>query len=144
MKSKLISIPYTVGIIKPHIACLEDKVEEIYKILEEHNFEVFTQKRKILSREETLNLFYPHRKKDFYPEIEEHMLTADSIVFLLINKVDKVYDMEREMEVKLESPIARWKQLIGNKDPEVATTEEPLKGKMEKNVETGELEEGPK
>jgi len=41
MKSKLISIPYTVGLIKPHIALLDDKVDEIYKILDEQNFEVF-------------------------------------------------------------------------------------------------------
>jgi hypothetical protein len=39
---------------------------------------------------------------------------------LLINKVDKVYDPEKEMDVKLESPITRWKQLIGDKNPEFA------------------------
>lgn len=144
MKSKLISIPYTVGIIKPHVAMQEDKVDEIYRILDRHNFEVFTQKRKILSREETLNLFWPHRKREFYNEIEEHLLTAESIIFLLINKIDKVYDMEREMEVKLESPIVRWKELIGHKDPAEAGNQEPLKGEFSKNEETGELEEGEK
>ena len=41
MKSKLISIPYTVGIIKPHIALREDKVEEITRLLDQHNFEIF-------------------------------------------------------------------------------------------------------
>lgn len=50
------------------------------------------------------------------------MLTAESIILLLINKVDKVFDPEREVEVKLESPIVRWKQLIGDKSPEVAKT----------------------
>ena len=41
MKSKLIAIPYTIGIIKPHIALKDDKVEEIMKTLDQNNFEVF-------------------------------------------------------------------------------------------------------
>ena len=41
MKSKLISIPYTVGIIKPHVALEENKVNELYKLIDEHNFEIF-------------------------------------------------------------------------------------------------------
>ena len=48
------------------------------------------------------------------------MLTAESIVFLLINKVDTVWSEEAGMDVKLESPIVRWKRLIGHKDPEDA------------------------
>jgi hypothetical protein len=54
------------------------------------------------------------------------MTTADSIVLLLINKVDTVWSEEKQEDVKLESPIVRWKQLIGNKDPDAAKTEEPL------------------
>ena len=41
MKSKLISIPYTVGIIKPHIALNGEKVSEIHDLLDKHNFEIF-------------------------------------------------------------------------------------------------------
>jgi len=41
MKSKLISIPYTVGIIKPHVALKDDLVDEIFQILDKQNFEVF-------------------------------------------------------------------------------------------------------
>ena len=37
------------------------------------------------------------------------MLTADSIVLLLINKVDEVWNEEVGEDVKLESPIVRWK-----------------------------------
>ena len=120
MKSKLISIPYTVGIIKPHIALQENKVDEIYKTLDTQNFEVFHSMKKILTREEVLNLFYQYRTREFYGEIEEHMLTAESIVLLLINKVDTVFDTQKEMDIKLESPIVRWKRLIGDKNPEVA------------------------
>ena len=109
------------------------QLDEIYKKLDQHNFEVFHQKRKILSKEEILNLFYSYKNKDFYQEIEEHMMTADSIVLLLINKVDTVWSDEKQEDVKLESPIVRWKELIGNKDPEAARAEEPLPSFMEPN-----------
>ena len=137
MKSKLISIPYTVGIIKPHIALQEEKVEEIYKSLDKHNFEVFHSLKKIMSKEEVLNLFYKYRTRDYFSEIEEHMLTADSIVLLLINKVNLIYDPSLEMEVKLESPIVRWKELLGDKSPEVANKQEPVAGLKVMNVESG-------
>lgn len=105
-------------------------------ILDQHNFEVFHQKRKILSKEEIINLFYDYQHRDYYNAIQEHMMTADSIVLLLINKVDKVWDEEKQEDVKLESPIIRWKKLIGNKDPEVAKTEEPIHGVKIPNPET--------
>ena len=56
-----------------------------------------------------MNLFYNFKHRDFYPEIEEHMMTAESIILLLINKVEKVYDEKSGEDVKLESPIVRWK-----------------------------------
>ena len=64
------------------------------------------------------------------------MMTAESIVLLLINKVDKVWDEEKQEDVKLESPIVRWKNLIGNKDPEVAKTEDPLPAGKVPNPDT--------
>ena len=54
------------------------------------------------------------------------MLTSESVIMLLINKVDTVYDPEREIEVKLESPIVRWKELLGDKNPENAKAQEPV------------------
>lgn len=69
MKSKLIAIPYTIGIIKPHIAVKDDKVNEIMTLLDQNNFEVFHQKKKILAREEILNLLYPYRNASYFPEI---------------------------------------------------------------------------
>ena len=64
------------------------------------------------------------------------MLTAESIIMLLINKVDKVWDAEKELDVKLESPIARWKELLGDKNPETAKTQEPVQALKEMNDET--------
>lgn len=58
MKSKLIAIPYTIGIIKPHLALKDDKVNEVRQTLDANNFEIFHEKRKILAKEEVLNLFY--------------------------------------------------------------------------------------
>jgi nucleoside diphosphate kinase len=52
-------------------------------------------------------------------------MTAESIVMVLINKVESVYDESKEEDVKLESPIIRWKNLIGNRDPNEAKTNEP-------------------
>jgi nucleoside diphosphate kinase len=127
MKSKLISIPYTLGIIKPHTALYENHVDEIYTLLDKHNFEVFHSTRKILSKEEVLNLFYKYRNNAYYQEIEEHMLTTESVIMLLINKTDTVYDHEKELEVKLESPIVRWKELLGDKNPENAKAQDPVK-----------------
>ena len=63
-------------------------------------------------------------------------MTAESIVLLLINKVDKVWDDAIQEEVKLESPITRWKNLLGDKDPETAKTQEPLLGPKVINEET--------
>lgn len=45
------------------------------------------------------------------------MTTSDSIVLLLINKVESVWNEDMGEETKLESPIIRWKHLIGDKDP---------------------------
>jgi len=62
------------------------------KKLDQNNFEIFHQKRKTLSKEEIINLFYNYKNSSFYNDIQEHMMTADSIVLVLINKVDKVWD----------------------------------------------------
>ena len=68
------------------------------------------------------------------------MQTAESIILLPINKVDTIWDEESQEDIKLESPIKRWKKLIGNKDPEVAKTEETLPGPKIMNEETKEEE----
>lgn len=53
------------------------------------------------------------------------MLTAESLVLLLINKVETIYDEQKEEDVKLESPIIRFKRLVGDKDPSDAKTKDP-------------------
>jgi nucleoside diphosphate kinase len=90
------------------------------KTLDHNNFEIFHSNKKTLTKEEILNLFYPYRNAFFYPEIQEHLMTGDSLVLLIINKVETVYDEKKEEDVKLETPIIRLKQLIGDKDPSEA------------------------
>lgn len=49
-------------------------------------------------------------------------MTAESIVMLLVNKVDAIpnpTDPDGE-DVTLEAPVQRWKQLCGDKQPEIA------------------------
>lgn len=94
-------------------------------ILDQNNFEVFHSKRKVLTKEEILNLFYPYRNATYYEQIQEHLLTAESLVFILVNKVETIYDEDKEEDVNLESPIIRWKKLIGDKDPAEAKIQDP-------------------
>ena len=70
-------------------------------------------------------MYYPYRNAHFFPEIQEHLMTAESLVLLIINKVETVYDEKKEEDVKLESPIVRLKKLIGDKDPVEAKLKDP-------------------
>ena len=45
-----------------------------------------------MAKEEILNLLYPYRNATFFADIQEHLMTAESIVMVLINKVETVYD----------------------------------------------------
>ena len=128
MKSKLIQIPYTIGIIKPHILLQPEKYSEVHRILDENHFDVFQSSRKILTKEEVLNLFTKYRNASFYPDILEHMMTSDSEVLLLVNRYETVPEDpndENSEEVKLEAPCVRWKKLIGNMNPAESDPEGP-------------------
>ena len=99
-------------------------MDQVYDKLRENHFEVFHEVKKILTREEILNLFYKHRNASYFPDIQEHLMTAESVVLLLVNDKESVpAEIEGEEEVKLESPVVRWKKLLGNKNPEEAKTE---------------------
>jgi len=57
-------------------------------------------------------------------------------VLLIINKVDTVFDEDKEEDVKLEEPIARLKKLIGNKNPDEAKANDAnsLRAKYGENI----------
>lgn len=65
-------------------------MNSVYDKLRENHFEVFHEVKKILTKEEILNLFYKHRNASYYPEIEEHLMTAESVVLLLVNARDSI------------------------------------------------------
>ena len=71
MKSKLIAVPYTIAIVKPHLAVKEDVMDEIMRVINYENFEVFHSTKKILTKEEILNLYYPYRNAPFFDDIME-------------------------------------------------------------------------
>ena len=103
---------------------LLSKMNSVYDKLRENHFEVFHEVKKILTREEILNLFYKHRNAPFYADIEEHLMAAESVVLLLVNACESVpAATEGEEDIKLASPVERWKKLLGNKSPEEAKFE---------------------
>lgn len=99
-------------------------MNQVYDKLRDNHFEIFHEVKKILTREEILNLFYKHRNAPYFAEIEEHLMTAESVVLLLVNACESIpAEEETEEDIKLGSPIVRWKQLLGNKNPEEAKIE---------------------
>jgi nucleoside diphosphate kinase len=81
------------------------KVQEIYDKLAANHFTVFHSVTKMLTKEEILNLFYQHRNAPFYPDIVEHLMTAESIVLLLTNSKETIpAKVEGEEDVKLAHP----------------------------------------
>lgn len=68
---------------------------------------MFHQERKILTKEEILNLYYSHRYATYYPDIVEHMMTAESIVMLLVNKSEKIENKEDPTgeDIRLDPPV---------------------------------------
>ena len=44
-------------------------MDQVYDKLRENHFEVFHEVKKILTREEILNLFYKHRNASYFPDI---------------------------------------------------------------------------
>ena len=65
------------------------------------------------------------------------MLTAESIVMLLVNKVETIPHPSDPMadDIKLEAPVVRWKQLLGDKQPEIAKeNQNSLRGKFGRDV----------
>lgn len=73
-------------------------------------------------------MFLKYRNAPFYSDIQEHMMTAESEILLLVNRYEFIpRDPEKEdsEDIKLESPVIRWKQLLGNMNPETARNEDP-------------------
>ena len=77
-----------------------------------------------MTNEEIANLYFKHTTKEYYPSIVEYMTSGPVAILILINKNDTYID-DNGIKTPYESPIIRWKELIGNKDPIQAKTSNP-------------------
>ncbi len=84
--------------------------------IEKENFEVFHIKTKYLTNEEIINLYYKHTTRDYFQAITEYMTSGPVAILILINKSEDYID-SNGIKALYESPVTRWKEFIGSKDP---------------------------
>ena len=89
--------------------------------IENANFEIFDFKRKVLTDEEVGNLFHRHTKKEYYDDILQYMTSGPVAIIVLINKEETFIDTNG-IKTFYASPIERWKETIGLKEPKEAKT----------------------
>lgn len=108
---KKINLPYTVCIIKPTVCVDQHKTQEIIDKLEADGFEIRFVINRQLTEQEAKNLYYKHKKNDYFKQLVIYNSCGPSLVMLLSHKGDH--------------PIERLKEMIGNKDPVVAKQSNP-------------------
>src|SRR5574343_1813741 len=109
--SKMQQLPYTVAIIKPDTATVPESVEEIMKVISDEGFQVYEKETRVMDKEDVINLFARHKKKDYFQDLMEYMTSGPSIILVLTHEtVD---------------PIQRWKELIGPMDPVESKAKNP-------------------
>ena len=79
---------------------------------------------KILKKEEVLNLFFKHTQKEYFSDILKYLCSGPVAILVLINK-EEAYIDQNGIRTLYKSPIVRWKELIGDKDPAVAKSQSP-------------------
>ena len=126
-KAKLLD--YTIGILHPDIITESIPCRKIISTIQANNFNIFNFLFKTLTKEEVTNLYFKHPKKDYFPDIIDHMTCGPVAILVLTNKEDTYLD-ENGIKTYYESPVQRWKEMIGDKDPNIAKTDEnSLRGK---------------
>ena len=133
-RNKALFLDYTIAILKPNIVSNSKKVKLLINIyfsfqcrvivdkIEKANFEIFDVKLKTLTEEEVANLFYKHTQKGYYQNILDYMTSGPVAILILTNLEDSYVD-ESGITVLYLSPILRFKELIGNKDPTLAKSQ---------------------
>lgn len=96
----------TLAVIKPNAM---DKKEEIMAKISEAGFEVSAQKQSQLTKEMAENFYGEHADKEFFPQLVEFMSSGETLFMVLTR----------------EDAVDGFRKLAGNKDPEVAKTEDP-------------------
>lgn len=108
---KRINLPYTVAILKPEICSSIEKTQEIINIIEDAEFDIRFQIQRDLTKQEAENLFYSHKSEDYFKKLISYNTSGEVMVFLLSHEK--------------EDPVAKWKELLGDKSPENAVKETP-------------------
>lgn len=98
------NLSYTVGIIKPDTSLKDENIQKIVDVIESKGFIIKNMIQRKLVKEEVLNVFYKHHKKDYHDDICDYMLSGECCVILMCHET--------------ENPITFWKEIIGYKDPE--------------------------
>ncbi len=102
--------------------------------IQNNNFNIFNFLFKTLTKEEVKNLYFKHTTKDYFVDITEHMTCGPVAILVLTNKEDTYLD-ENGIKTYYDSPVQRWKEMIGDKDPNVAKSDEnALRGQYGKDL----------
>ena len=120
-KAKLLD--YTIGILHPDIITESIPCRIIIDKIQNNNFNIFNFLFKTLTKEEVKNLYFKHTTKDYFIDITEHMTCGPVAILVLTNKEDTYLD-ENGIKTYYDSPVQRWKEMIGDKDPNVAKSDE--------------------
>ena len=88
-----------------------------------YNFNIFNFLFKTLTKEEVKNLYFKHTTKDYFIDITEHMSCGPVAILVLTNKEETYLD-ENGIKTYYNSPVQRWKEMIGDKDPNVSKADE--------------------
>ena len=120
-KAKLLD--QTIGILHPDIITESIQCRQIIEKIQNNNFNIFNFLFKTLTKEEVKNLYFKHTTKDYFSDITEHMTCGPVAILVLINKEETYLD-ENGIKTYYDSPVQRWKEMIGDKDPNVAKGDE--------------------
>ena len=131
-KAKLLD--YTIGILHPDIITESIPCRQMIDKIQTNNFIIFNFLFKTLTKEEIKNLYFKHTTKEYFTDIIEHMTCGPVAILVLINK-DETYLDENGIKTYYDSPVIRWKEMIGDKDPTVAkSNENALRGIYGKDI----------
>ncbi len=109
-------LDYTLAILKPNIVASQTKSRAVVERLKKENFDIYDIKLKTLTKEEIMNLYYKHTKQTYFDDVLTYNTKGPSALLILINK-NPTYIDSNSMEIRYPSPIHRWKDLIGPKNP---------------------------
>lgn len=105
----------------------QSKSRAIITKIKNSNFDIYDIKLKFLTKEEIANLYYKHTLKPYFDDIMIQNTKGPSALLVLINRNEYFID-SNNMEVKYPSPVLRWKELIGPKNPIEDKNKSTLRG----------------